>query len=142
MSQYAKLKAQIADLQAQADDVRRQEVAAVIAEVQQKIAEYGLTARDLGFAERAKRGRPPKKRRCPEIPRSEVGRDWSGRGKPPNGSSVKPRSFPHRMTESQTKSRIEMRLFYYPRQFRRGLDYGIFPCGIPCQAPATRRNAG
>ncbi|MDC6129697.1 H-NS histone family protein, partial [Burkholderia gladioli] len=26
MSQYAKLKAQIADLQAQADDVRRQEV--------------------------------------------------------------------------------------------------------------------
>ena len=60
MSQYAKLKAQIADLQAQADDVRRQEVAAVIAEVQQKIAEYGLTAQDLGFAERAKRGRPPK----------------------------------------------------------------------------------
>ena len=65
MSQYAKLKAQIADLQAQADDVRRQEVAAVIAEVQQKIAEYGLTAQDLGFAERAKRGRPPKKAPLP-----------------------------------------------------------------------------
>lgn len=38
MSQYAKLKAQIADLQAQADEVRRQEVAAVIADVQRMIA--------------------------------------------------------------------------------------------------------
>lgn len=65
MSQYAKLKAQIADLQAQADDVRRQEVEAVIADVQRKIAEYGLTAQDLGFAERAKRGRPPKKAPLP-----------------------------------------------------------------------------
>lgn len=64
MSQYAKLKAQIADLQAQADEVRRQEVAAVIADVQRMIAEYGLTAQDLGFAERARRGRPPKKHRC------------------------------------------------------------------------------
>lgn len=64
MSQYAKLKAQIADLQAQADDVRRQEVATVIAEVQRMIAEYGLTAQDLGFVERARRGRPPKRRRC------------------------------------------------------------------------------
>ena len=41
MSQYAKLKAQIADLQAQADDVRRQEVAAVIAEVQQRLPNRG-----------------------------------------------------------------------------------------------------
>ena len=85
MSQYAKLKAQIADLQAQADDVRRQEVAAVIAEVQQKIAEYGLTAQDLGFAERAKRGRPPKKAPLPPKYRDpKSGATWSGRGKPPN----------------------------------------------------------
>ncbi len=60
MSQYAKIKAQIVELQAQAEEVRRQEIAAVVAELQGKIAEYGLTAQDLGFAERARRGRPPK----------------------------------------------------------------------------------
>lgn len=85
MSQYAKLKEQISRLQAQAEEVRRQEVEAVIAEVRSKIAEYGLTAEDLGFAERAKRGRPPKKAPLPpkyRYPKS--GQTWSGRGKPPN----------------------------------------------------------
>ena len=98
MSQYAKLKAQIADLQAQADDVRRQEVAAVIAEVQQKIAEYGLTADLLRGASEARAS--AEEAPLPEIPRSEVGRERRGK---PNGSSVKPRSFPHRMTESPNK---------------------------------------
>lgn len=84
MSQYAKLKAQIADLQAQADEVRRQEVAAVIADVQRMIAEYGLTAQDLGFAELARRGRPPKKAPLPAKYRDpKSGATWSGRGKPP-----------------------------------------------------------
>jgi DNA-binding protein H-NS len=84
MSQYAKLKAQIANLQAQADDVRRQEVEAVIADVQRLIAEYGLTAQDLGFVERARRGRPPKKAPLPAKYRDpKSGATWSGRGKPP-----------------------------------------------------------
>jgi DNA-binding protein H-NS len=85
MSQYAKLKAQIADLQVQAEDVRRQEVEAVITDLQRKIAEYGLTAQDLGFAERARRGRPPKKAPLPPKYRDpKSGATWSGRGKPPN----------------------------------------------------------
>ena len=138
MSQYAKLKAQIADLQAQADDVRRQEVAAVIAEVQQKIAEYGLTAgiwasRSERSAASAEEGAAAPKYR---DPKSGAASGAASR----HGSSVKPRSFPHRMTESQTKSRIEMRLFYYPISARIGLRH--ISCGIPCQAPATRRNAG
>lgn len=84
MSQYAKLKAQIADLQVQADEVRRQEVAAVIADVQRMIAEYGLTAQDLGFVERARRGRPPKKAPLPaKYCDPKTGATWSGRGKPP-----------------------------------------------------------
>jgi DNA-binding protein H-NS len=73
MSQYAELKAQIARLQAQADEARRTE-----------IAEYGLTAQDLGFAVAARRGRPPKKAPLPpryQDPKS--GNTWSGRGKPP-----------------------------------------------------------
>jgi DNA-binding protein H-NS len=85
MSQYAELKAQIAKLQAQADEVRRTELSNVIEEIRSKIAEYGLTAQDLGFAAAARRGRPPKKAPLPpkyQDPKS--GSTWSGRGKPPN----------------------------------------------------------
>jgi DNA-binding protein H-NS len=84
MSQYADLKVQIAKLQAQADEARRTEVGNVVADMRQKIAEYGLTAQDLGFAVAAKRGRPPKKAPLParyQDPKS--GNTWSGRGKPP-----------------------------------------------------------
>ncbi len=83
-SQYADLKAQIARLQAQADEARRTEVVNVIAEIRHKIVEYGLTAQDLGFAEAARRGRPPRK--APLPPRYQdpkTGSTWSGRGKPP-----------------------------------------------------------
>jgi DNA-binding protein H-NS len=85
MSQYAELKAQIARLQAQADEARRTELSNVIEEIRNKIAEYGLTAQDLGFAAAARRGRPPKKAPLPpkyQDPKS--GNTWSGRGKPPN----------------------------------------------------------
>ena len=84
MSQYAELKAQIAKLEAQAEEARRTEVGNVIAEIRQKIVEYGLSAHDLGFAEAARRGRPPKKAPLPpkyQDPKS--GNTWSGRGKPP-----------------------------------------------------------
>lgn len=84
MSQYADLKAQIAKLQTQAEEARRTEIDNVIADIRQKIAEYGLSAQDLGFAVAAKRGRPPKKAPLPakyQDPKS--GNTWSGRGKPP-----------------------------------------------------------
>ncbi|EEA03747.1 histone family protein nucleoid-structuring protein H-NS [Burkholderia sp. H160] len=84
MSQYADLKAQIARLQAQAEEARRTEIDNVVADIRQKIAEYGLTAQDLGFAVAARRGRPPKKAPLPakyQDPKS--GNTWSGRGKPP-----------------------------------------------------------
>jgi DNA-binding protein H-NS len=84
MSQYADLKAQIAKLQTQADEARRTEIDNVVADIRQKIAEYGLTAQDLGFAVAARRGRPPKKAPLPakyQDPKS--GNTWSGRGKPP-----------------------------------------------------------
>ncbi|HEX7682289.1 MAG TPA: H-NS histone family protein [Trinickia sp.] len=84
MSQYAELKAQIAKLQEQADEARRKEVTNVIAEIKQKIAEFGLSAHDLGFAEAARRGRPPKKAPLPpKYQDPKTGKTWSGRGKPP-----------------------------------------------------------
>ena len=84
MSQYAKLKDQIARLQERAEEVRRQEIADVVAEIHAKMAQYGLSAGDLGFAERARRGRPPKK--LPPAPKyrdPKTGATWTGRGKPP-----------------------------------------------------------
>jgi DNA-binding protein H-NS len=86
MSQYADLKAQIAKLQAQADEARRTEVIEVIEDIQRKIAEFGLTAGDLGFMEAPRRGRPPKTTRLPLPPKYQdpkSGTTWSGRGKPP-----------------------------------------------------------
>lgn len=84
MSQYAELKAQIEKLQAQADEARRAELANVIAEIRQKITEFGLSASDLGFAESRRRGRPPKKAPLPaKYQDPKTGTTWSGRGKPP-----------------------------------------------------------
>jgi DNA-binding protein H-NS len=83
-TQYAELKAQIAKLQAQADEARQKEVIDVIAEIRQKIVEFGLSAHDLGFAEAARRGRPPKKAPLPaKYQDPKTGSTWSGRGKPP-----------------------------------------------------------
>ncbi|MDP1654029.1 MAG: H-NS histone family protein [Rhodocyclaceae bacterium] len=46
---YAELKQQIVELERQAEAARQAEVAAVVADIRRKIAEYGLTAADLGF---------------------------------------------------------------------------------------------
>ncbi|GLU33937.1 H-NS histone family protein [Trinickia caryophylli] len=84
MSQYAELKAQIAKLQNQAEEARQAELVNVIADIRQKIAEFGLSAGDLGFAQAARRGRPPKKAPLPARYRDpKTGATWSGRGKPP-----------------------------------------------------------
>ncbi|HEY1610456.1 MAG TPA: H-NS histone family protein [Paraburkholderia sp.] len=84
MSQYSELKAQIVKLQAQAEEARRTEIADVVASIREKIAEYGLSAQDLGFAVAAKRGRPPKKVPLPaRYQDPKTGSTWSGRGKPP-----------------------------------------------------------
>ncbi len=62
MSTYAQLKAEIEALQARAAEALRAEKTAAIQEIQAKIAQYGITAADLGLqpVER-KVGRPPKR---------------------------------------------------------------------------------
>jgi len=59
---YAELKQQIAELERQAEAARQAELAAVIADVRQKIATFGLTAADLGLvaAPVAAKRKPPK----------------------------------------------------------------------------------
>lgn len=52
---YDELQAQIKKLQAQAETVRATEIEGVLADVQAKIAKYGLTAEQLGFVTAAKK---------------------------------------------------------------------------------------
>ncbi|MEA3122909.1 MAG: DNA-binding protein [Paraburkholderia sp.] len=87
MSQYAELKVQIAKLQAQADEARRAEVSEVIEDIRRKVAEFNLSASDLGFAEAPRRGRPPKAKKTPLPPKyrdPKSGATWGGRGRMPN----------------------------------------------------------
>lgn len=83
MTTYAELQKQIAELQAQAEALKQQELAAVIAEINEKIATYGLAAEQLRFpraiAAHAKSSPTLKaKYRDPAT-----GQTWVGRGATP-----------------------------------------------------------
>lgn len=56
MSTYAELQAQIKKLQEQAEQVKAKELETVITDIKAKIAEYGLTAEQLGLATTSKKG--------------------------------------------------------------------------------------
>lgn len=60
MSNYHDYLKQIEDLKAKAESARKEETSAVIADIKQKIRLYGLSAADLGLADRKPRGRPAK----------------------------------------------------------------------------------
>ncbi|TXI72679.1 MAG: H-NS histone family protein [Dokdonella sp.] len=85
MATYKELLAQRAELEKQIEATRSLEVAAAIAQAKQLIAEYGLTATDLGF--RFAVGAPSvvTKVRSPVAAkyRGPQGETWSGRGKAP-----------------------------------------------------------
>ncbi|WP_299021197.1 MULTISPECIES: H-NS histone family protein [unclassified Tepidimonas] len=76
MATYAELKAQAEALLAQAEQLRKQERAAVIAEIRARMAEYGITVQDLGGSAgrkgKAGRGKGEVKYRGPN------GETWSG----------------------------------------------------------------
>lgn len=89
MKTYQAVRAQIAKLEREAEELRRQELKNVIAQVRQAIADYGLTAADLGLAGRgrkaalkkagaSRRGAGEAKYRDPKT-----GQTWTGRGRPP-----------------------------------------------------------
>lgn len=80
MSTYKELKAQAEALLQQAETARRAEIASVVAEIQARMKEYGITVDDLkGGAKKAKaRGAVAAKYRNPVS-----GESWSGRGHAP-----------------------------------------------------------
>jgi DNA-binding protein H-NS len=80
MATYKELKAQAEALLQQAEAARRAEIAAVVAEIQARMKEFGITLADLkGGAKKAKtRGAVAAKYRNPAT-----GESWSGRGRAP-----------------------------------------------------------
>src|ERR1700730_17437987 len=84
MSSYKDLLIQREQLEKQIEQAKEKEFHAVIADIKQKMLDYGITVSDLGLARAAKsaKGRP----RAGVVPKyrdPQSGNTWSGRGKPP-----------------------------------------------------------
>lgn len=78
MTTYAELKAQAEALLAQAEQMRKQERAGVIAELRAKMAEYGITAEELGGSgARAGKAKASRAKAEPKY-RGPNGELWSG----------------------------------------------------------------
>ena len=82
MATYKQLTLQLEKLQVQVSAAREKEIEATIAEIKEKIAEYGITAEELGFSSK----RPPTARKA-ALPAKylnpKTGQTWSGRGRVP-----------------------------------------------------------
>jgi DNA-binding protein H-NS len=77
------MQAQLAKLTQQAEEARTAEVQAVIEDIRAKVAEYGLTEKDIFGRKRA--GRQGKKTAtvAPKYRDPKTGAEWSGRGRQP-----------------------------------------------------------
>jgi len=85
MATYNELKAKAEDLMRQAEEARKAETAAVIAEIRKKMADYGITAKDLGGG--------AKKAKTHSVVAAKYrnptgGETWSGRGRTPKWLAV------------------------------------------------------
>jgi len=81
MATYKQLTQQLEKLQVQVLAAREKEMEAVIAQIKEQIAEYGITAEELGFS-----GKRPAARKA-ALPAKylnpKTGQTWSGRGRVP-----------------------------------------------------------
>src|SRR5574338_740089 len=84
---YRQLKAQIAKLEEEAAAARKVEAPEAVATIKALMAEFGLTAEDLGFksAGKAAKAKGPG---APKYRDPQTGKTWTGRGKPPAWMAV------------------------------------------------------
>lgn len=90
MKTYSALKAQIDKLEKQAAAIRQKEVSKVVAALKKTIAEYDLSAADLGLSPGVRKMPQRKARRAgaatvgvPKYRNPQTGDTWTGRGRPP-----------------------------------------------------------
>jgi DNA-binding protein H-NS len=92
VASYSEMIAQIEELKKQAERQRKEEYSSVIKTIKKQIADYGITAEELGLsaAPGAKRGR--KAGKATAKPGRKPGRKGAARGKHPSaGTKVAPR---------------------------------------------------
>lgn len=83
MSKYQELLSKIETLKSQAEEERRKEVADVVADIKQKMAQYDLSPADLGFSG-ARAGKTASKGKvAPKYRDPATGKTWTGRGRAP-----------------------------------------------------------
>jgi len=92
MATLSSLQKQIETLQRKADAIRRAEMSDAIKKVKQLIAQYGLTAQDVGLDGPSGRGKPKGRASSAGVAKNggvakyrdpQSGKTWTGRGKPP-----------------------------------------------------------
>lgn len=82
---YQSISKEIAVLQAQAEAIKKKEAAEVIARIKEAIAQYDLSAKDLGFGGGRGAAKSPKSSRSTAAGgyTDGQGNTWSGRGRRP-----------------------------------------------------------
>lgn len=80
MATYQELKAQAEALLKQAEAARRAEIASVVADIQARMKEYGISIDDLRGG--AKKGKP-RGAVAAKYKNAATGETWSGRGRAP-----------------------------------------------------------
>lgn len=81
MASYKQLTAQLEKLHKEVAAAREKEVAQAIADIKQKVAEYDLTAEELGFTSQRTVAR--KTASVAKYRNPKTGETWSGRGRSP-----------------------------------------------------------
>lgn len=83
MATYKVLKAQLDSLAAKAEAARLAELRAVVDDIRAKVAEYGITEKDIFGARRGKSGTQTKAPTEAKYRDPTTGATWSGRGRAP-----------------------------------------------------------
>ena len=84
MPSYKQLTAQLEKLHKEVAAAREKEVAQAIADIKEKIAEYEITAEELGFTSARASAAARKKSPLPaRFANPKTGETWSGRGRAP-----------------------------------------------------------
>ncbi|MGU7812739.1 H-NS histone family protein [Burkholderia sp. AW49-1] len=83
MATYKELKAQVEALAEKAEAARMAEIQSAIDDIRAKVAEYGITEKDIFGARRDKSARQTKAPAEAKYRDPKTGATWSGRGRAP-----------------------------------------------------------
>lgn len=83
MTTYSELLKQIESLTRQAENLRQSEIDKVIADIKEKMEQYGLTAADLGAQKTTARAKKGTGKVAAKYRNPASGETWSGRGRTP-----------------------------------------------------------